>query len=205
LIVLLIAAAIGWVTRDHWLPERYRHTATTRAAVWEPLSEAGVTRTRAALDKLSKPSGPVFQTLSGADVASYVVRQLSRALPPSTDSVQVMVAGDRIAVRGNVKLADAGGAAGLGALGAMLGDREPVEIRGTIKVVRPGLGELQADDVKVRGLSIPHGMIATMMKRLNRAPRDTALDANALPVPLPKYIGDIRVADGKITLYKNVQ
>jgi hypothetical protein len=26
-----------------------------------------------------------------------------------------------------------------------------------------------------------------------------------MPLPLPPYIGDIRVANGKITLYKNVK
>lgn len=205
LILLVVAAVVGWFTRDHWLPERYRHTAAAHAPTWEPLSAAGAERTRVALDKLSRPSGPVFQTLSGADVASYLVNQVTRSMPASADSVQVMVAGDRMAVRANVKLSDVGGAAGLGAIGAMLGDREPVEITGTVKVVRPGLGELQATDVKVRGLSLPHGMIATIMQRVSRGPRDPALDANALPVPLPRYIGDIRVADGKITLYKNVQ
>jgi hypothetical protein len=205
LILLAVAAAVGWLTRDHWLPERYRRTAAVHTPTWEPLSAAGAERTRVALEKLSRPSGPVFQTLSGADVASYVARAVMRSMPASADSVQVMVDGDRIAVRANVKLSDLGGAAGLGAIGAMLGDREPVQITGTIKVVRPGLGELQATDVKIRGLSVPRGMIATLMQRLSRGSRDPALDANGLPVPLPRYVGDIRVADGKITLYKNVQ
>ena len=31
------------------------------------------------------------------------------------------------------------------------------------------------------------------------------VDADALPLPLPAYVGDIRVANGKITLYKNVR
>src|ERR1043166_3153578 len=104
LIVLLIVAAIGWVTRDSWLPARLRsRTADSRAAAWEPLTDAGADRTRAALANLSQRSGPVFQTLSGADVSSYVFRELARQLPRSTDSIRTMVSGDKVSMRAVVK------------------------------------------------------------------------------------------------------
>jgi len=205
-VVLVIAAAVGWFTRDRWLPERFRsHPAVAaHAPTWEALTDAGADRTRSALTKLSQPSGPVFQTLSGGDVASFIFRELARQLPASTDSIQALVSGDQLSMRANVKLSDLGGAGALGALG-ILGDRERVQFTGTLRVVHPGLGEFQMQDVKVRGVSIPRGMISTLIGRFGHGARPAGVDDDALPLPLPPYIGDIRVANGRITLYKNVR
>src|SRR3954449_10227334 len=115
LVVLVLAAGIGWLTRDSWLPARFRPRSTAvRTAGWEPLTDAGANRTRTALTKLSQPSGPVFQTLSGADVASYVFRELARQLPRSTDSIRTMVSGDKVSMRAVVKLSDLGDSGALG-------------------------------------------------------------------------------------------
>lgn len=201
--MLLCAAVVGWFTRDRWMPERWRDRVSppARAAAWEPLTAAGADRTRAALTKLSQPSGPVFQTLTGADVASYAFREMAARLPEA-DSMAVLVNGDRISMRAVVRTSDI---RGIGPLGAMLGDREHVELTGTMRVVRPGLGEFQVQDAKIRGLSIPHGMVGTLIGRFDRGPRREGVSADALPLPLPSYVGDIRVANGRITLYKNVR
>ena len=60
-------------------------------------------------------------------------------------------------------------------------------------------------DAKVRGLSIPQGMIRDFVGRWTAAEAPPGVDADALPLPLPPYVGDIRVANGKVTLYKNVK
>src|SRR5678816_851916 len=70
LFLLAIAAIGGWYTRDLWLPEKYRsHAAVTANATWQPISQDGADRTRAALDKLSQPRGQVFQTLTASAVS----------------------------------------------------------------------------------------------------------------------------------------
>src|SRR3954470_8790541 len=204
LFLLLVGAIIGWFTRDRWMPKSWRDRISppAKVATWEPLTSSGAERTQTALDRLSRPSGPVFETLSGADVTSYAFRELARRMPASADSIQARVTGEKISMRANVNTADM---KGLGAFAAMLGDREPVELTGTIRVVNPGVGEFQVQDAKIRGLSIPHGMISTLIGRVDRGPKRPGVDADAMPLPLPPYVGDIRVANGKITLYKNVK
>jgi hypothetical protein len=203
LFLLVILAIAGWFTRDLWLPDRFRtHPSTTSAAAWQPLSPAGADSTRAALTKLSQPRGPVFQTLSGAAVASYVFREVARQLPPSTDSVQAMVDGDRMSMRASVDMSEL---RGLGGAIGMLGGRERVQLAGTLRLVSPGLAEFQVQQVRIGDLPLPRGMIPTLISRFSRAGRPAGLDANALPLPIPRYVGDIRVANGKITLYKNTQ
>jgi len=214
LILLAVLAGIGWVTRDLWLPQRFRdHTpraASTKPPVWEPLSDAGAERARTALASLGQRQGPVFQTLSGADAASYIIHELSAQLPASTDSVEAMVAANHVALRGTIKLSDVGGAGALGPLAAMLGDRERVQLTGTLRVVQPGLAEFKIEDVKLHDLSLPRPMVPALIKRLERGRRPggfgaaSPLDDDALPVPIPRSVAEIRVANGKITLYKNV-
>jgi hypothetical protein len=206
LIVIVIAGIAGWFTRDLWLPERYRsHAAIASSAPWRPISDAGAERTRTALDKLSESRGQVFQTLPANDLASYAFAELSKRFPWSADSVETMASGDAVSVRANVKLADLGGASSLGPLGGVLGDREKVQLTGTFRVLKPGLAEFVVRDVKIRNLSLPRGMIPTLIKRIDRGVRPDGLSEDALAVPIPRYVGDIRVANGKVTLYKTTQ
>ena len=203
LIVLLILGVAAWFTRDRWMPHQIHSTASAvHAPVWEPLSEQGASRTRTALSRLSQPRGQAFQTLSAADVASYVFMQASRPLPISPDSIQAMTDNDRLIVRSTVNVADLGGGGALGPIAAMLGDRAPIELSGTLRVVSPGLAEFQVVGVKVKDLSLPRGMIPGLISRLDRTTRPAGIDSDALPLPIPAYVGDIRVANGKITLYK---
>ena len=203
LAVLVIAAVAGWFTRDLWLPEQYRsHAAVASTGAWKPLTNDGAQRTQAALDKLSQSRGQVFQTLPANDLASYVFAELSKRFPGSVDSVETMVSGDAVSVRANVKLADLGGASALGALGGVLEEREKVQLTGTFRVVKPGLAEFLVKDVKFRNFTVPRGMIPALVRRLDRGIRVEGLSDGALAVPIPRYVGDIRVANGKVTLYK---
>lgn len=213
LCLLAILVVVGWFTRDRWLPAQYRAqpAVAARPVDWEPLSNAGAQRVDAAIARLSQPQGPVYQTLSGADAASYVIRELAAQLPPSADSVQALVSAGHIALRANVKLSDVGSAAMFGPLlASVLRDRERVQLMGTLQLVHPGLAEFKIEDLKVHEVSLPHAMIPTLIKRFDRSPRPggwgagSPLDDDALPLPLPRSIADIRVANGKITLYKNM-
>ena len=203
LAVLVIAAVAGWFTRDLWLPEQYRSHATVASnAAWKPLTTDGAQRTQEALDKLSQSRGQVFQTLAADDLASYVFAELSKRFPGSVDSVETMVSGESVSVRANVKLADLGGASALGALGGMLEEREKVQLTGTFRVVKPGVAEFLVKDVKLRNFTVPRGMIPALVRRLDRGGRVAGVSDGALTVPIPQYVGDIRVANGKVTLYK---
>jgi hypothetical protein len=204
LFLLVILCIVGWFTRDRWMPRLFgtRVTAVSSAPAWEPLSDAGATRTRAALAKLSQPRGPAYQTLSGGDVASYIFKELAKQLPASADSIQAAVIGDRVSMRAIVRLADLGGVGSFGPLAAMLGDRERVQLGGTFRVVRPGLGEFQVQEVKIRDLALPSGLIPRVLAQLVRGARPAGLSPNGVPLAIPPYVGDIRIADGRITLYK---
>lgn len=205
LTVLCILAVVGWLTRDRWLPLVGYHTTNVAAApTWESLSDAGAERTRRALERLSQPKGPVFANLSGGDVASYIFRELSRQLPPSTDSVQAAVIGERLYLRASVKLDELGGAAVLGPLASFLGDRERIQFGGTFHVIHAELAEYAVKEIKLRELAVPQGMIPKLLAKIERGSRPVGVSTDGLPIVIPKFIGDIRVANGKVTVYKTV-
>jgi hypothetical protein len=98
---------------------------------------------------------------------------------------------------------DLGGSA-VGELALLLGDRQRVEMSGTLRVIGKGLAEFLVTDVRIRGVSLPSTVISRLVKPLVHGARPKGLDESALPVSIPSYIGDVRIANGKITLYKNV-
>jgi hypothetical protein len=205
LTVLCILAIVGWFTRDRWLPLVGYHTTNAAAGpTWESLSDAGAERTRRALEKLSQPKGPVFTNLSGGDVASYIFRELSKQLPPSTDSVQAAVIAERLYLRASVNLQELGGASVLGPLAGFLGDRERIQFGGTFRVIHPELAEYEVREIKLRELAVPAGMIPKLLAKIERGSRPAGVSADGLPIVVPKFIGDIRVANGKVTVYKTV-
>lgn len=206
LLVIVVIAVIGWLTKDRWWPRLTGHPASTASTgpVWEPLTAQGAERTRQLLTRLSQPTGPVYGNLSGGDVASYVYQSLAKQLPPSADSIAAAVIGDRLYIRASVRLADLGGTSSLGPLGGMLGDREPMQFGGTFHIVRPQLAEFQVKDVKIRDLSLPQAMIPRVLRQTERGSRPEGLSEDGLPIVVPRYLGDVRIANGRVTLYKTV-
>ena len=202
LVVLAIAAVIAWSTRDRWWPGG-PEDRVSQAPTWERLSPAGAERTREGLERLQRPDGPVFLSLHGADIASHVVYGATRVLPSFADSAEAAVIDDRLVIRGMVPLREIGGAGALGPFASMLGDREPVEISGRIRIIAPGQAELTVAEMKVRDFRLPPGLIPRLLRPGGAAPPGRVSE-NGITVTLPPHVGDVRLADGRVTLYKNV-
>src|SRR2546423_5747368 len=206
-VVILILAIAAWLTRGIWVHRitGLSSSAATAGPVGEPLTVQGAERTRQMLARLSQRGGPVFGNLSGGDVASYVYQSLAKQLPPSADSIQAAVIGDRLYIRASVKLKDLGGTSVLGPLAGMLGEREQMQFGGTFHVIRPQLAEYQVKDVKIRDLSIPQAMIPRVLRQTERGSRPDGLSDDGLPIVVPRFLGDVRIANGRVTLYKTAQ
>lgn len=183
-------------------PRRAEDNAST-APVWEPLTPEGAERARAAVQLLSSRTGPVFTNIGGADLASYVFDELAKQLPPSAEQVQAAVIEDRLHVRALVRISDFGGSGVLGPLAAMLGDQEPVEFGGTLELVRPGLAQYRVKVLRLRELTVPQRMIPRLLQRIARGSRPPGLADDALPLEVPPFIADVRIGQGRVTLYKS--
>jgi hypothetical protein len=182
-------------------------TAGTSAANtgWEPLTTVDAERGRIAVEALAQRSGPVFANLTPGEAASYIFLVVAKQLPPSARNAEAAITGDRLYVRSEVELKDFGGASQFGALGMLLGSRDSVLLGGTIHMLKPGLAEFRVQEVKLGRLDVPQNLIPRLITQMKRGKKVEGISPNGLPMVMPLYISDVRIADGKITLYKSVK
>lgn len=204
---LLAVLAVGaWFTRGKWMSKvtggSAPATVVAGAPVWEPVSPEAGARGKRALESFASPSGPVFTNLKAGEIASYVFQTVGRTLPASADSVEASVIGDALYVRAVVPIKDLAGTGALGPLGGLLNDRERISLGGGFRVVRPGLSEFQVREIKLRDFKVPSGAIPRLIQQMSKGNRPEGIAPNALPVTTPKSLADVRIANGKVTLYK---
>jgi hypothetical protein len=181
-------------------------TATSVASGWQPLTEADAQRGQAAVLSLGQQSGPVFANLTPAEAASYIFTVVAKQLPPSAKNAEAAIIGDRLYVRSDVELKDFGGAKALGPVGMLLGERDSVRFGGTINMLKPGLGEFLVQEVKLGRIEVPNGLIPRLLTQTKQRSKPVeGISENGLPMVMPAYISDVRISNGKITLYKSVQ
>ena len=213
LVFLLILGVFAWFNRGR-LEETYRRyagdrvssssNAVTTTGGWEPLTAGKATRGKGRVEALSSRSGPVFANLSAGEAASYIFLEAAKQLPSSSQDISSSVKGDRLYVRANVDLKDFGGVTALGPFAGLLGARDTVQLGGVIHVLRPGVGEFQVQDVKIGSFPIPSAVIPKLISRIRKGTIPDGIASNALPMKLPQYIGDVRIANGHIVVYKNL-
>jgi len=180
-------------------------TATSVSSGWQPLTAADAARGQVAVQSLGRQSGPVFANLTPAEAASYIFTVVAKQLPPSAKNAEAAIIGDRLYVRSDVELKDFGGAKSLGPVGMLLGERDSVRFGGTINMLKPGLGEFLVQEVKLGRIDVPSALIPRLLTKMKRVKPVEGISQNGLPMVMPAYISDVRISDGKITLYKSVK
>lgn len=217
LVILLILCVLAWFNRDR-LEALYRTYAgnsppatTDTAAIlraaggWEAITGDKAASGQTAVQSLSRSGGPAYVNLSAGEASSYIFLEIAKQLPASSEEITSRIKDNRLYVRANVALKEFGGSKVLGPLGALLGERDTVQLGGIINVLRPGVGEFQVQDVRLGSLSVPSAIIPKLVKRIRKGEMPAGLADNALPMKLPTYIGDVRISGGRITVYKTQQ
>ncbi|HSA56750.1 MAG TPA: hypothetical protein VLE53_13655 [Gemmatimonadaceae bacterium] len=200
-LVLLLLAAVAFLTRDRWASRIFGDRGTT-TVVWQPVTDSGAIRAGEAVESLSRGSGPAYVTLTAAELASLIASRAVGGLPSSVDSVQAAIEEDRVRLRARINLEHIRGLDDLGPLANLLNRRERFEASGTLDIVRPGLAQFLVTSAQIGDLPIPTGMIPRVLERLSPAPRPEGVAESGIPFQVPESIGDVRVARGRVTLYK---
>lgn len=207
-LVVVLFAVLAYLTRAYWWEPANRLAGrSTTSAVdadtssrWEPITPAAAERGERELRGLAAPRGPAYVTLHAGDLASYAFLSLSNTLPAFARDAQATVVGDRVYVKSLVDLRDFAGA--LGALGGMVAQRDTLRLGGTFEVLGTGRAEFHVQDVQLGSFPLPSKMIPSLLMRVRRGNTSADLAPDALAVPIPDYIGDVRIARGRVTLYK---
>lgn len=204
-ILLLILGALGWQFRDKWVPKvkaMVTAEAPATSAGWAPITAAGGTRAKERIASLGRRGGPAYVTLTPTEFAAYVLGSALSSVAAGDTSTQAVVQDGMLYIRTRIRLADLGGKDALGPLARMFNDTEPLMVAGTLSAVRPGLAQFRLKEVSVRELKVPRSAVGTLVKRWGPTPRPDSLATDGLPVTLPNDVVDLRLADGRITLYK---
>lgn len=211
LFLLMVLGVFAWFNRDRLegIYRRYAGGPSADSTIlrtpggWEALTPEKATRGQRAIEALSRPGGRGTSSLSAGEAASYIFLAVSKQLPASSEDIAASIKDDRLYVRAAVSLRELDVSKALGPLAGMLSDRDTIQLGGTMHVLRPGTGEFRIRDVKVGALPIPSAIIPRLIKGMRRGNMPEGLSPNALPMTLPPYIGDITVANGRITVTKN--
>jgi hypothetical protein len=208
LVVVLALAALAWLTQDAWLPKLRARLATAPPAVaeakWEPLTAEGAARGRAAFEKLTEKSGPVYLNVSAGDFASFVLDSVVHGFGKGAAGVEAIVRDDRLYLRAEVNVSDFAGPNALGPLSGVVYGRQELTVRGRFEVLKPGHAQFRVDEISIGELKLPGALIPKLIARIAMNERGGTIAADALPVRVPRTLGDVRVGKGHVTLYKNV-
>lgn len=167
------------------------------------------------LAPLRRRNGPAYVSLTANQVAGLLAPLLQQ-LPPSAITAQLALDDDQLLLRTAVSLSDFTGQSAVGAvLGKALVGEDTLYLAGPLEPVRPGLAQLRVRELRLKGIDVPTRLIPSLVAALReRAPATAvqkgadsaaapdALASDALPVPLPALVSDVRVVNGKLTLYR---
>ena len=208
LVILLIGVGL-YLVRDTWWPY-VRPTVAREPEVtvapngeteggWESLDQEKAERGERAVRALAARSGPAYVNLRAGELASYAFLSLADTPPLPLNDAQAAIVGDRVFLRSVVSLRDLGGS--LGAVSGLLPERDTLRIGGTFDVVRPGLAQFRVLEAQLGSVPLPSSILPRVLRR-GGATGGQGVAPDGVGIPVPRYIGDVRVARGRITLYK---
>lgn len=158
-----------------------------------------------ALESLAGTGASNSVSISAGDVASYIFFAVSNRLPASTRDLQAAVIGDELAVRGVVPLRELGVGRVLGPLASFVGESDTVFFSGELSLTQPEVGEYRVTELRLQQFRVPAGLIPRVLRGIDRNDRPAGVAPDALALPVPQYIQDIRVANGVVTLYRSLR
>lgn len=208
LLVLLLLGATAWYFRGDWIPKARRVVAVEApadTAGWTRITPAGGQRAKERIAALGRRGGPAYVTLTASEFAAYVLGNALSEVAREDTSTQAVVEGGMLYIRTRIRLADIGGRTSLGPLARLLDDTEPLLVGGTLSAVRPGLAQFRLKEVAVRGIEVPRAVVGTLVRRWSPGARPDSLASDGLPVVLPPDVVDLRLQNGKVTLYKKTE
>lgn len=203
LALLALAAVAAWLTYDRWRPLLFGERPAA-VATWEPVGTAAAERAERTVGSLARSSSRGYVTLTAAELASLLAARAGAALPASVDSVQAAIEGERVMLRARIDLEDLSGLDALGPLASMLNRRERFETAGRLSMVRPGLAQYVVESAQIGDLPIPQSALPALVRRLTGGARPDSLAPAGLPIELPEEVGQLRVEDGRVILYRRV-
>ncbi len=146
---------------------------------------------------LARRRGPAYVVLSADELASLVAHRLDPVVRRAMDSLTVRLETDRVTLEAQMRL-EALGSDLLGALGGLLGPRQPLRVSGPVRMAHAGVLAWEVDDVAVASIPLPASAAPALVDRL------TGGTDGAFHLEVPDAVGDVRVRSDGMTFYRRV-
>ncbi len=194
LVAIGAAAVVAWQERDRIGELLGRKGGAEEAVRTGRPSEAGLARARDKVDSLNGWRADSV-LLTPGEAASLVADAMADTRVGTLDSMEVELGDDELALRG-VMDTDWIPRDLLGPLGGLVGDRQPVLLRGPLRFRREGRAGWQVERVKVGDLSLPLAIVHRFLEAAIPGSRSAGL-----PVRIPDGVGGLAVRPGVLVLY----
>lgn len=207
LLLLAVLGLGGWYTKDLWYPKVRSVIVSSPPAAsvaWHAITPDAAQAGERVAARLDDTGGPVFASFTPAEFSAWQLAPAMKILSSSAATPEASVQGDTLYVRANVAVSELGDPKQLGPLARMLDGKQPVRIGGQLSMVRPGMIGLRVTQVTVNELKLPRALIAKIAARIAVRERTDSLAAGVIALPVPKRVADVRIANGRIVLYKAV-
>ena len=201
LVALLLAAVVGWMTRDLWW-ERVSGRRATPGPEWSTVHPATAPASRAKVEALSRKEGESFVSLTPAEVGALIFAAGGTRLSREVRDIRASADDQSLIVRGSVDLRSLRSVESLGPLAGLLTTRQVVTVRGVPRVAGPGEGRFEVETVKIGAVEVPAPALRTLLGQLDRGGVSPGLSRPLISFSLPLSVGDIRVTRGRVILYK---
>jgi hypothetical protein len=197
LVLFVAAVVVAWFYRGELLDAWHHWRRGGASAEWVAPAPGGAQRSRHSLEELASRGGPAYVDLDAAEIAALIEEQLARAPRRAFDSVQVALGEDEVRVRGSVDLSSVPRNV-LGPFRGAMHGRERVTVGGTLLADSVGHLQWQVGSLQVGSFPFPRSTIGRVLRAFNVTGAENA----RVPLPLERFIGDVRVSPGTVRLYR---
>ncbi len=199
LLALAILLSAGWLYRDRLLGLwTGRHRPAGEAEVSATVGHPGTQALQRARDKVDSLNGWRADSvlLSASEMASLLGDGLDPKFRKYLDSLTVELGDNDLALSASLETAAIPRVV-LGPLEGMLGPRERIGARGTVRVAKPGWGEWTVRELSVRNFPLPKAVSVQVVEKAMPGSR-----GGSLSFRIPPGIAEIRIRPAAVILYR---
>lgn len=189
LVVLLVVGVGAWLARDVWW-ERATGAAPRASVRWSaPRQDSAATTQR-----LTRSRPDAWVNLDASDLATMLDGATGKVLKEP----EVAIVGETVRVRARLVLSEVPTAGALGPLASLLSGEPRIELAGRPSMAGRGMARVVVTDVRVGGVEVPGAARDALLRQLQKGGSE-----GEVRFSLPSWVGDIRVANGALTVYKD--
>jgi hypothetical protein len=202
---LLVAGLVaGWLARDE-IASYVSAVIGRGEAPMEAAASGAPELARRADDKIvALGQGELDEAVLDTDeLNAWIEYGLRGFFPSYVSDVTAAIEEEQLVLAGRVALQEVPGIERMGPWVSFLGDTARVTFSGRLDGLRPGAGIYFVDEVQVGALPLPGAMRDQLLAQL-KGGSNGDLPANAVAFPLPNFVADIGVREGRVFLRGSV-